>query len=170
MDQEIWKDIPWYEWLYQVSNLGRVKSLDRYIKHNYSWYRKKYWIIISNKWNYWNLWLHKYWKTKYFRTHRLVAQAFLWLDINDKKILVCHKDDNPKNNCVENLFLWTNKDNIQDCIRKKRFKLPPLQIKYWKDFHIKIIDFTNKWLSTRKIAKILWVSKSNINFIQHKYI
>lgn len=31
MEEEIWKDIKGYEGLYQVSNLGRVKSLDKYV-------------------------------------------------------------------------------------------------------------------------------------------
>ena len=35
-DKEVWKDIKGYEGLYQVSNLGRVRSLDRYREFNYS--------------------------------------------------------------------------------------------------------------------------------------
>ena len=31
--EEIWKDIPEYEGIYQISNLGRVRSLDRYVMH-----------------------------------------------------------------------------------------------------------------------------------------
>ena len=34
MEKEIWKDIPGYEGLYQVSNLGRIKSIDRYVTYN----------------------------------------------------------------------------------------------------------------------------------------
>lgn len=34
MEKEIWKDIPGYEGLYQVSTLGRIKSVDRYITYN----------------------------------------------------------------------------------------------------------------------------------------
>jgi hypothetical protein len=33
MQKEVWKDIPGYEGYYQVSNLGNVKSLDRYISY-----------------------------------------------------------------------------------------------------------------------------------------
>lgn len=42
--EEIWKDIPGYEGLYQVSNLGRVKSLDRtiIIKNKFSKYKRHY--------------------------------------------------------------------------------------------------------------------------------
>ena len=34
--EEIWKDIPGYEGLYQASNLGRIRSLDRVVRHNYN--------------------------------------------------------------------------------------------------------------------------------------
>ena len=37
MEAEIWKDIPGYEGLYQVSNFGRVKSLERVIKTKSRW-------------------------------------------------------------------------------------------------------------------------------------
>ena len=36
MSEEIWKDIEGYEGLYQVSNYGRVRSLDRYVKQNHN--------------------------------------------------------------------------------------------------------------------------------------
>lgn len=35
MEKEIWKDIPGYEGLYQPSNYGRIRSLDREVRHNY---------------------------------------------------------------------------------------------------------------------------------------
>lgn len=49
-----------------------------------------------------------------------MGSTFLGLDLNDKTILVCHKDDNKENNILENLFLWTHKDNMQDMIKKGR--------------------------------------------------
>lgn len=139
---EIWEDILWYEWLYQVSNLWNVKSLPKkwswwhnwkILKNNISWSWRKIVMLRKN-----NLW-------KMFYLHRLVAQAFLWLDINNPKILVCHKDDNPLNNNIKNLFLWTSKDNIQDMIRKWRsisqIKKKVL-LKYKKN---KLEDFDNDW-------------------------
>lgn len=55
-NKEIWKDIPWYEWLYQASNMWRVKSLDRIVHNKWSWntYGIKWkilkpWILYS-KW------------------------------------------------------------------------------------------------------------------------
>lgn len=111
--EEIWKDIKNYEWFYKISNFWKVKSL----KTNRI-------LSLNTKNNYWHIYInfnHK-WIRKHLYIHRLVAQAFLWLDINNNKMLVCHKDDNPANNNVENLFLWTHKDNVQDMIKKNRHK------------------------------------------------
>ena len=40
MNDEEWKDIPGYEGLYQASNLGRIKSIDRYVK-GHNWNKEK---------------------------------------------------------------------------------------------------------------------------------
>lgn len=50
--------------------------------------------------------------------HRLVAEAFLSRPTG--KDCVCHKDDNPANNRVDNLFWGTRKDNSDDKVRKNR--------------------------------------------------
>lgn len=167
---EIWKDIIWYEWMYQVSNLWNVKSLDRIIKNmKFNWK-----ILKSNKLpnSYHIIDLRKWWLNtrKNFFIHRLVAQAFLWLDINNRKIVVCHKDDNPSNNCVDNLFLWTHKENTQDMISKWRDNY--IWRWFWKwNWKTKtyllentknILELYKKWFSYRKIANLFNVSHSVI--------
>lgn len=166
---EIWKDIVWYEWHYQVSNLWRVKSLPRlrYWSINYKIKEKYIKLIDSNWYKLARLFINN--KSTLYRVNRLVAQVFLWLDINDDRMFVCHKDDNPSNNRVDNLFLWRCKDNVRDCILKWRFKLPPLRTKFDNSFHKLIIKLTREWLSTRKISKMIWMWKSNVNVIQKKY-
>ena len=59
-------------------------------------------------------------KYKRYYVHRLVAQAFLKLDMSNKMMCVCHKNDDPTNNNVNNLFLWTHKDNNRDMHNKWR--------------------------------------------------
>lgn len=54
----------------------------------------------------------------YHLVHRLVAQAFI--PNPDNLPFACHKDDDPSNNCVENLFWGTQLDNMQDKVRKGR--------------------------------------------------
>ena len=73
LDWEEWRDIPWYEWKYMVSSFGRVCSHKTHILLKYgivSWY------------NYVNI--GKRWKRGTIAVHRLVASAFLWLDLEPK--------------------------------------------------------------------------------------
>lgn len=126
MNIETWKDIPWYEWYYQVSDIWNIRSLDRielWYKLDTKYLRKKTWCILKQKtksnW-YKEVNLSKQWFQKMWYVHRLVALSFLWLAYNDTKTFVCHKDDYVSNNKLENLFLWTHSDNMQDMILKWR--------------------------------------------------
>lgn len=111
--QEIWKDIEDYEGLYQVSNLGRVKSCDRQVfagvnsNHKYQHLKSK--ILKTGGGKYKQVILSKDGRIKAFTVHRLVAQTF----ISNPNNLPCvnHKDENSKNNCVENLEWCTYKYN-----------------------------------------------------------
>lgn len=93
---EIWKDITGYKGLYQVSNFGRVRSLPK--KNRY------YTKIIRQEidWKgYVRVQLIKDNKEKWFKVHRLVAEAFIPNPNNYPQ--VNHKDENKLNNCVDNL-------------------------------------------------------------------
>ena len=94
--QEIWKPINGYEVLYEVSNYGRVRSLNYFC-------RGKHEILkLSAKPNtYLKVALRKDGKVKYYRVHRLVADAFLPNPLNLPQ--VNHKDGNKHNNRPENL-------------------------------------------------------------------
>lgn len=98
--EEIWKDIEGYEGLYQVSNLGRVKSL------NYHRTRKEQ-LLKPTKSNrgYFKVYLNKNGKMKTFNVHRLVAQAFI--ENPNNYPCVNHKDENKINNIVDNLEYCT---------------------------------------------------------------
>lgn len=167
MEQEIWKDIPWYEWLYQASNLWRVKSLDRIdlLKRN------KYSCILNfipSSWWYIRIRLCKNSTTKSFNVHRIVAQVFLWLDINNKKIVVCHKDDNPSNNRVDNLFLWSQKNNIEDMIKKwRRPKSYVFNYKLTNTDILWIKEMLKNRIKQKDIAIVYSVSESTISEIKN---
>lgn len=105
IDEE-WADVKGYEGLYWVNRSGQVKSLKKIKKPATS--NKGYLIVEIYKDN----------KRKKLLVHRLVAQAFIPNPNNYPN--VCHKDDNPKNNEVNNLFWGTQKMNVQDMMSKKR--------------------------------------------------
>lgn len=110
--KEIWRDIKGYEGYYQVSNLGRVRSVDRYVNNKGANVLLKSQIIQpAFSYNgYLLVDLHKI-KDKMFRVHRLVAMTFPDLvdwteDAKGKpfdELEVNHKDQNKINNCVNNL-------------------------------------------------------------------
>ena len=94
---EIWKPVVGYENLYEVSNLGRVKSL----KDNKGRYREKIKSSSDNGRGYLNVYLCKNGKGKRCYIHRLVAEAFL--DNPNNYPIINHKDENKQNNHVSNL-------------------------------------------------------------------
>lgn len=111
--KEIWKDIKGYEGLYQVSNLGRVKSLERIILDSFCTRQFKGKILSPTQHNgkqpYYYVTLSKEHKSHKEFIHRLVAITF----INNPKNLrqVNHKNGNTHDNNVNNLEWVTNRDN-----------------------------------------------------------
>lgn len=103
--KEIWRDIKEYEGLYQISNLGRVKSLCKRTNHKNELILK---LGIRNTYN--TIVLLKNKVRKSYQVHRLVAEAFLPNPNNYP--IVNHKDENPLNNCVDNLEWCTQKHNV----------------------------------------------------------
>lgn len=104
--EEIWKDIKGYEDLYQVSNLGKIKSLKQMIccwnGHKIIQYEMPEKILSQRiRSNYYAVGLTKNKKQKTYSVHRLVAQAFIPNPENKK--CINHKDENKLNNKVENL-------------------------------------------------------------------
>lgn len=110
--REIWKDIEGYEGSYQVSNLGRVKTLGRR--------RVRESIMKTEIYKgYDRISLSKNNKSKHYFVHRLVAAAF----ISNPNNLPCvnHKDENPSNNNANNLEWCTQHYNL--CYGNRRQKV-----------------------------------------------
>ena len=126
--QEIWKDIKGYEGLYQVSNLGKVKSLKKEVNFYSGLYKEvkkrkyKERIINLKKTNrgYMNITLYKNGIRKHFNVHRLVADTFILNPNNLPE--VNHKDGNKENNCVDNLEWVTRSENMQHSLKTGLFK------------------------------------------------
>lgn len=98
---EIWKDIKDYEGLYQVSNLGRVKSFV---------HKKERILKLRFTGRYYQAELYKNKNSKSYSVHRLVAEAFI--PNPDKLPCINHKDENKSNNHVDNLEWCTQHYNI----------------------------------------------------------
>jgi len=128
VNEEVWKDIKDYEGIYQVSNLGRVKSLARIRKSrkdnkgNQSSYQYKGCILKQKNrktkvkgLEYYQVSLSKNGVEKMVSPHRLVAEAFI--PNPDNKPYVNHIDGNGKNNSVDNLEWTTNQENQNHAVR-----------------------------------------------------
>ena len=121
--QEIWKDVPGYEGLYHVSNLGRVKALYYKCKKCKNWNIKKNPKIIrcaKDKHGYYFVRLYNGEKQNRYSVHRLVAMVFLPNPLNLSE--VNHKDENPVNNLVDNLEWCSHKYNMNYGTKVKRQK------------------------------------------------
>jgi hypothetical protein len=137
-----YKNIPWYEWLYQASECWKIFSYRKWreLKQSTCNYSQ-----VTLTWN----------KTK--TVHSLVALTFLWerpkwYDIN-------HKDWNKLNNKVSNLEYCTRKYNIiynfTNLWHKSKRKINILQL----DLHLNLIS---KWESSTNASLFLWISRRAI--------
>ena len=119
---EIWKDIEGFEGIYQVSNLGNVKSLRKWNGHKYVVGEKILKPSLSST-GYYKVKLYGE-KKKDCKVHRLVAVAFI--EKKDGKLHINHKDGNRLNNKSNNLEWCTQRENVIHAIktglRKCKFK------------------------------------------------
>ena len=127
MENEIWKQINGYEGLYEVSNLGNVRSVERRV-----WSRGFYITLkgkpkkqVIDKRGYCIVFLSKDGKEKTHRVHRLVANAFIQNPYNKPEI--DHINTNKQDNRADNLKWVTPKENSENVISHKK------QIDAWDD-------------------------------------
>lgn len=157
---EIWKDVKDFEGYYQVSNLGRVKSLKReIIQKHYSGVlshhttkerikkpqsqRNGYQIVDLNK------------NGTFTRKllHRLVAETFI--DNPNNYNYINHKDNDKKNNCVDNLEWCTQSYNIQYAYDNGT-KKPPHMKKIRQLKNGKVIATYNSLTEAERQTNICW--------------
>lgn len=160
-EQEEWRDIKGFEGLYQVSNMGRVKSLCRTVRANTCGTRvlsEKILQECKNASGYMLVVLCKNGKHFSMMVHRLVAETFIpnlqnYVEVN-------HKDENKLNNNANNLE-WCNRvynanygTGVERCARKK-----------WKA--VEMVDENNCMVkvfqSAKEAEKITSISRKNIS-------
>jgi hypothetical protein len=97
---EIWKDIEDFEGMYQVSSFGRVRSLDRQVRNGHGYYVRRGRMLKPRATSNGYLQVALSNQTQKL-VHRLVADAFI--PNKDNLPQINHKDENKKNNHLENL-------------------------------------------------------------------
>ena len=166
--EEVWKPIAGYEGSYEVSNHGRVKSLDRLIYRNESKPSMHKGRILKDKYNYRgqgkgakivDLYAQGV-KTGHL-VHRLVATAFI--PNPDNLPCVNHKDENPSSNHVDNLEWCTHKyntnygTNIERLRKQKEHKCKPVIL---IDDYDRIIE---RFASLHEASRQLKIYRSDIS-------
>ena len=151
--KEVWKDIKGYEGLYQVSNMGKIKSLK--FSHG-----NKEKILKGNKekFGYLVVTLYKNKGRKNFKIHRLVAETFI---PNPKNLpQVNHIDGNKQNNRIDNLEWCTAKENTNHAHKTGLANNDNLKIKV-KQYDLNG-NFIREWDSITDIEKSLNIDKSSV--------
>lgn len=163
--KEIWKDVVGWGGLYKVSNLGRVKSIDRKSWNGKIWYERKGKILkgCRDKDGYCIVSLRRKNEHKTFKVHRLVAEAFI--PNPDGYPQVNHKDENKINNCIKNLEWCSAKYNINYGTRNQRMATTNLNGK-----NSQLVNQLTKdgrllkiWPSMHEAARSLKINQGNIS-------
>lgn len=139
-----------YTGLYQVSNLGKVRNsrTGRILKSR-----------TGNKYKYQHVNLCENGKTKTFLVHRLVATSFI--PNPDNLPVVNHKDENPSNNCVENLEWCTVQYNTQYSSHKMKGK--PKSDEWKQKINKKVICLETKQVFNSIGEAEEWIGKGEIS-------
>jgi len=172
--EEIWKDIPNYEGLYQASNLGRIKSLERF---NYKGHHNLERILKQTKCKngYYYVALCKDKKVKSIPVHRLIAITFL--DNSNNLPCINHIDGNKSNNKISNLEFCTYSHNNKEAYKlglKPSLKLRQNYYSIKKSKKVNQYDkehnFIKQWDSINEIVRALKVNRQNVSACCNKKI
>lgn len=175
--KEIWRDIAGYEGLYQVSNYGRIKSLERLEKTVGAVRqrrRRERILKETNIYGYRNVCLANNGYKRTVRVHRIVAKTFI--PNPDGKLEVNHIDGNKANNRVDNLEWCTRKENSLHSVKvlgnkSKIEQLKPFQFKRgyecWNKIPVKCVETGEIFDSIVAATKAKNISRGAADRISH---
>ena len=182
---EIWKPVIGYEGLYEVSSLGRVRSLDRIDSNNHPLKGVILKPYISNS-GYLLVGLYKQQKRDRKLLHRLVAEAFIPNPENKSEIdhintiktdnTVFLNEDGSVNYEKTNLRWTTRKENINNPLTKTKMRInarKPSKGKYGKKHHRskpiiqydKEGNFIKEWECANDVERVLGISNKHIGSV-----
>ena len=166
---EIWKPIPNFEGFYEASNLGRIRSVDKYVmNHSVSEFRKG--VVLTPTYHthgYTYVTLSKLGVKKKYLIHRLVAMAFCDNPNNYK--IINHIDGIKDNNIPSNLEWCTSSHNNKEALRLGlRIPNPQKGEKHFKAqiTELQAIDILTKRLTKKEFMELYNISIHIINNLQ----
>ena len=125
-DMAVWLPIPEYEGLYEVSERGRVRSVDRVVnwgRHGETRYRQRELELFSSKNGYSCVKLAKKGVTKTEYVHELVMRTFIGARPElTEKCEIRHLDSDKTNNYLSNLLYGTARENSADYQKHRKLK------------------------------------------------
>lgn len=112
---EVWRDVVGYEGLYQVSNMGQVRSVDRIVTTKRGVKKRTKGRVLSQGCDQWGRRNVVLGRGNNARVHALVAESFI--GPRPDGMVVAHWDNNASNNHVDNLRYTTQRGNVLDKAR-----------------------------------------------------
>lgn len=150
---EIWKEVKGFENDYEISNLGRLRTKERFVKHykgGVRKYKSQLKKIRLNANGYLRCNLKKDGKRYDFTIHKLVALSFLKED--KKRVFVNHKNGIKTDNRLQNLEWCTLSENTKHAVKNRLIKT--------KLSDKEAMEIKNSKLSNRKLSKIYGIGST----------
>lgn len=171
---ETWREVPGYDGAYEVSDEGRVRSVDRVVQHTrrcqYSgkvltYPRMRRGVLLrpfTTPAGHLQVMLGR---GKHMLVHVAVLLAFV--GPRPKGLECCHRDDDPKNNRPRNLYWGTRSQNLHDAVRNgKKATGSRTKAAKLKEADIPVIRRLRETTMQKDVAAMFGVSSTTIHMVE----